>query len=47
MNISNEIQQFDKLEIDFDKLEKITKLVFHTAWNLVNAEGRPELNVLD
>lgn len=34
-------------KIDFDKLEKITKLVFHTAWNLVNAEGRPELNVLD
>ena len=34
-------------KIDFDKLEKITKLVFHTAWNLVNAESRPVLDVQD
>lgn len=31
-------------KIDFDKLEKITKLVFHTAWILANAEKRPMLN---
>lgn len=31
-------------KIDYDLLEKRTKLVFFTAWDLANGEKRPELN---
>ncbi|SFT84529.1 Peptidase family M28 [Lishizhenia tianjinensis] len=30
-------------KIDFDKVEKVSRLVYHTAWILLNAENRPEL----
>jgi hypothetical protein len=32
-------------KINFDKIEKITKLVFYTAWNLANGENRPPVDV--
>ncbi|PCJ85987.1 MAG: peptidase M28 [Flavobacteriales bacterium] len=32
-------------KIDFDKIEKITKLVFYTAWELANREKRIEVDV--
>ena len=31
-------------KIDFNKVEKISRLVFHTAWLLLNEENRPLLN---
>ncbi|MCI5057439.1 MAG: M28 family peptidase, partial [Flavobacteriales bacterium] len=34
---------FDK--IDYDKIEKITKLVFYTAWNIANGDTRPPVDV--
>ncbi|MDX1444599.1 M28 family peptidase [Lishizhenia sp.] len=30
-------------KIDFEKVEKVSRLVYHTAWILLNAENRPEL----
>lgn len=38
-------QETDTVEkIDFDKMEVITRLVFYTAWKLVNRDDRIELN---
>lgn len=34
----------DVEKIDFEKMEKITRLVFFTAWDLANRNSRPELN---
>lgn len=31
-------------KIDFQKMEKITRLVFHTAWAVANAENAPKLD---
>jgi len=31
-------------KIDFDKMEKITRMIFFTAWELANREERPALN---
>ena len=31
-------------KIDFEKMEKITRLVFYTCWELVNREERIQLN---
>jgi Zn-dependent M28 family amino/carboxypeptidase len=31
-------------KIMFEKLERITKLIFHTAWDLANREERPVIN---
>lgn len=31
-------------KIDFQKVETVARLVFHTAWNLANAESRPMPN---
>lgn len=30
-------------KIDFNKVEKVSRLVFHTAWIILNAEERPAL----
>ena len=30
-------------KIDFDKIEKITRLVFHTAWEIANRDERLKL----
>lgn len=32
-------------KIDYDKIERITQLVFHTAWQLANQDKRIEVNV--
>lgn len=32
-------------KIDFDKMEKISRLIFHTAWKVANAEERPKVDV--
>jgi hypothetical protein len=34
-------------KIDFDKMEKITRLVFHTAWDLANREERIKVDVVE
>ena len=31
-------------KIDFKKIEKITKLIFLTAWEIANRDERPKLN---
>ena len=31
-------------KINFEKMAKIAKLAFHTAWDLANREKRPKLN---
>lgn len=32
-------------KIMYEKLEKVARLVFHTAWNIANADERPRLDV--
>ena len=34
-------------KINFDKMEKITRLVFHTAWEVANADERPAVDVVE
>jgi Zn-dependent M28 family amino/carboxypeptidase len=34
----------DVEKIHFDKLTSVTKLIFHTTWELANADKRPALN---
>lgn len=34
-------------KIDFNKMEKISHLIFHTAWKLAHADERPEVDVIN
>ena len=44
MNISNEIQQFDKLEIDFDKLVNSTQDIYEGCVLIINLHDKNRLN---
>jgi hypothetical protein len=34
-------------KIDFEKMEKISRLIFHTAWKVANADKRPAVDVVN